>query len=153
MHDLENVERQLLDWLWPGRIPLGKLTLLAGDPGLGKSFVTLDMAARVSRGEGWPDMPLLKQPAGHVVLFNCEDDLGDTIAPRLDRLKADSRHIAAVEGVLVLKQRQAQDLAIPEDAAQLLVLHLGQGRIHHEDEADGNGNGGRAHLQAQDETW
>ncbi len=48
---LSNVTRELLAWLWPGRIPLGKLTLLAGDPGLGKSFVTLDMAARVSIGE------------------------------------------------------------------------------------------------------
>ena len=42
-------------WLWPGRIALGKVTLLAGDPGLGKSFVTLDIAARVSRGASWPD--------------------------------------------------------------------------------------------------
>ena len=55
------MERELLEWLWPGRVPLGKLTLLAGDPGLGKSFVTLDMAARVSRGAAWPDMPILKQ--------------------------------------------------------------------------------------------
>jgi chromosome segregation ATPase len=44
----------VLEWLWPGRVPLGKLTRLAGDPGLGKSFVTLDMAARVSRGERLP---------------------------------------------------------------------------------------------------
>ncbi len=52
---LNNVTREQLEWLWPGRIPLGKLTLLAGDPGLGKSFATLDIAARVSRGERWPD--------------------------------------------------------------------------------------------------
>lgn len=48
---LYDITREQLEWLWPGRIPLGKLTLLAGDPGLGKSFVTLDLAARVSRGE------------------------------------------------------------------------------------------------------
>jgi hypothetical protein len=51
---LAGVTREMLEWLWPGRIPLGKLTLLAGDPGLGKSFVTLDIAARVSRGDAWP---------------------------------------------------------------------------------------------------
>ena len=41
---LADVLPERLEWLWPGRIPLGKLTLLAGDPGLGKSFLTLDMA-------------------------------------------------------------------------------------------------------------
>ena len=103
---LTDVERELLDWLWPGRIPLGKLTLLAGDPGLGKSFVTLDIAARVSRGLPWPDLPLLKQPPAGVLLFNAEDDLGDTIAPRLDKMNADDRNIVAVEGVSVLGQRR-----------------------------------------------
>lgn len=93
------VTREQLDWLWPGRVPLGKLTLLAGDPGLGKSFVTLDMAARVSRGQPWPDVPLLPQAAGDVVLLNAEDDLADTIAPRLDRAGADDTRIVAIEGV------------------------------------------------------
>jgi putative DNA primase/helicase len=103
---LTNVDRELLDWLWPGRIPLGKLTLLAGDPGLGKSFVTLDIAARVSRGAAWPDLPLLKQSPGGVVLFNAEDDLADTIAPRLDKAEADDRNILAVEGVTMMGQRR-----------------------------------------------
>ena len=96
---LVTVVREQLEWLWPGRIPLGKLTLLAGDPGLGKSFVTLDMAARVSTGSAWPDASLLKQTAGGVILLNAEDDLADTIAPRLDRLGADDTMIVAVEGI------------------------------------------------------
>ena len=44
-----------LRWLWPKRIPLGRVTLLASDPGLGKSLLALDIAARVSRGAPWPD--------------------------------------------------------------------------------------------------
>jgi hypothetical protein len=52
---LENVARRGIDWLWPGRIPIGKVTLLVGDQGLGKSLVTLDLAARVSTGAPWPD--------------------------------------------------------------------------------------------------
>ncbi len=103
---LKDVEREQLEWLWPGRIPLGKLTLLAGDPGLGKSFVTLDVAARVSRGEPWPDMPLLKQSPAGVVLFNAEDDLADTIAPRLDRADADDANIVAVEGLAEAGRRR-----------------------------------------------
>jgi hypothetical protein len=95
------VTREQLAWLWPGRIPLGKLTLLAGDPGLGKSLVTLDIAARVSRGLPWPDCPLLSQPVGEVVLFNAEDDANDTIAPRLDLAGADDSKIILVEGVQV----------------------------------------------------
>jgi AAA domain len=96
---LTDVTRELLQWLWPGRIPLGKLTLLCGDPGLGKSFVTLDLAARVSRGEPWPDLPLFRTTPGGVVLFNAEDDLGDTIAPRLDKMNANDTRIFAVQGI------------------------------------------------------
>ena len=51
---LADVPAAEVDWLWPGRIAVGKVTLLAGDPGLGKSLVTLDMAARVSTGAPWP---------------------------------------------------------------------------------------------------
>lgn len=42
-------------WLWPGRVPLGKLTIVEGDPGLGKSLLTLDLAARVTGGALMPD--------------------------------------------------------------------------------------------------
>lgn len=109
---LAGVTREVLEWLWPGRIPLGKLTLLAGDPGLGKSFVTLDIAARVSRGDAWPDMPLFPQPPGGVLLFNAEDDLADTIAPRLDKAGADDTKIIAVEGVSMLNQRRHFSLEV-----------------------------------------
>lgn len=109
---IDEIDRELLEWLWPGRIPLGKLTLLAGDPGLGKSFVTLDMAARVSKGDAWPDAPLLKQTPGGVLLFNAEDDLADTIAPRLDKAGADGKRIVAVEGVSFLDKRRHFSLEI-----------------------------------------
>jgi hypothetical protein len=51
---LDDVAPTGIRWLWPGRIPLGRVTLLVSDPGLGKSL-TLDIAARVSRGAPWPD--------------------------------------------------------------------------------------------------
>ncbi len=47
--------REPVEWLWPGKIPIGKVTLLIGDPGLGKSLVALDVASRVTRGAGWPE--------------------------------------------------------------------------------------------------
>lgn len=70
---LADVKHEPVAWLWPGRIALGKLTLIAGDPGLGKSFLTLDMAARVSRGAEWPDAPGVPTTPGGVVLLSAED--------------------------------------------------------------------------------
>lgn len=54
MRRMSDVEPKALRWLWPGKIPLGKLSLIGGDPGLGKSILTLDMAARISQGRAWP---------------------------------------------------------------------------------------------------
>ncbi|MCA9152883.1 MAG: AAA family ATPase, partial [Planctomycetales bacterium] len=64
---LSDVEPETVRWLWPGRIALGKLTLFAGDPGLGKSFLTMDIAARVTTGTTWPDSPTVAAPRGSVV--------------------------------------------------------------------------------------
>ena len=79
--NLGNVVPRDVRWLWPARIPLGKFTLLFGDPGLGKSFITLDMAARVTTGRAWPDGG--ECPRGTVLLIGAEDDVEDTVAPRL----------------------------------------------------------------------
>ncbi len=93
---IADVEPQVVEWLWPGRLAIGKVTLLAGDPGLGKSLLMLDIAARVSRGVAWPDAPGFSQPAGGVVLLSAEDDIADTIRPRLDcaRCRLHSHHSA-----------------------------------------------------------
>ena len=96
---LADVKPTAVQWLWPGRFALGKLSLLVGDPGLGKSFLTLDIAARVSRGAAWPDAPNEPNPAGGVVLISAEDDLADTIRPRLDAAGACIERINALESV------------------------------------------------------
>ena len=98
---LADVQAEPVRWLWPERIAIGKVTLLVGDPGLGKSFITLDMAARVSTGTPWPDCPDKPNPAGGVVLLSAEDDLADTIRPRLDAAGADVSRIKAMEAVKV----------------------------------------------------
>lgn len=96
---LADVTPEPISWLWPDRIALGKLTLLAGDPGLGKSFLSLDVAARVSTGAGWPDRPGEGFEPGGVVLLSAEDDLADTIRPRLDAAGADCARIVALTAV------------------------------------------------------
>jgi hypothetical protein len=84
-------------WLWPGRVPLGKLTILDGDPGRGKSAITLDVAARVSAGRPMPDGAAadVRGPRG-VVLLSAEDGLADTIHPRLEAAGADLARVAAL---------------------------------------------------------
>lgn len=96
---LADVEPEALRWLWPGRIPLGKLTLLYGDPGLGKSFLTVDIASRVSTGNGWPDIRGERFEPGSVILLTAEDGLADTVRPRLDAAGADCTRIEAIESV------------------------------------------------------
>jgi hypothetical protein len=87
------------DWLWPGRIPLGSLTLLVGDPGLGKSLLAADLAARVSAPQPWPDQPNpYPYPAG-VVFASPEDSAAETVLPRLAAAGADLDHISLLAGV------------------------------------------------------
>lgn len=76
------------DWLWPGRIPCGALTLFCGDHGRGKSLLTLDMAARVSAGLPWPHGGPAAPPAD-VLIFSAEDSLGRTVRNRLLAAGAD----------------------------------------------------------------
>jgi putative DNA primase/helicase len=94
---MADVEAQDVSWLWPGRLPFGRLRLLVGRPGEGKSFATLDWAARVSNGSDWPDGSPCE--SGSVLLVSAEDDPGDTIRPRLDAHDADSTKIHMLKGV------------------------------------------------------
>jgi KaiC/GvpD/RAD55 family RecA-like ATPase len=94
-----DIEPKPLRWLWPGRIPLGKLTLFAGDPGLGKSFVTLDVAARVTRGESWPDGAPASCQVGSVIVLSAEDDPSDTIRPRLEAAGANLSKVHVLQAV------------------------------------------------------
>ncbi|HSW02182.1 MAG TPA: AAA family ATPase [Sedimentisphaerales bacterium] len=94
---LANVEPTKVRWLWPGRIALGRITVLVGRPGEGKSFLTMDIAARVSTGSDWPDGGLAC--GGSVLLICAEDDPADTIRPRLDAHGADVHRIHLVSTV------------------------------------------------------
>lgn len=96
---LSAVQPEPVRWLWPGRIALGKLTLLVGDPGLGKSFLSIDIAARVSTGRPWPDSPGAFNEPGGVVMLSAEDDIADTIRPRLDAAGADVERVVALRAV------------------------------------------------------
>lgn len=103
-----------VSWLWDQRLPLGKLSVLAGPAGQGKSLFTADLAARVSRGE--LDGHLLGQPAA-VVLITGEDDPEDTIKPRLLAAGADVDRVLLVD--LAGSDGSRSPLTLPRDAEQL----------------------------------
>lgn len=94
---LADVEPSEIRWLWPGRIALGRLTLLVGRPGEGKSFLTTDAAAKVTTGTPWPDGT--QCPKGSVIFVCAEDDPADTIRPRLDAHHADCRKVHLLSAV------------------------------------------------------
>jgi putative DNA primase/helicase len=95
-----------INWLEKGRIAMGKVTLIAGDPGLGKSFMTLELCARVSRGEcGSADINHLPQ----AVILSAEDDAGDTIRPRLVDMGANLSRVHIIDGVAKTKDESADD--------------------------------------------
>lgn len=99
-HRLDELQPETVHWLWPGYIPRAKMTLIDGDPGQGKSMLTLDLAARVTTGRPWPD-GAAGAPPGNVLIVNCEDGLRDTILPRLHALGADTRRVHAYQGYTV----------------------------------------------------
>jgi putative DNA primase/helicase len=86
-------------WLWPGRIARGKVSLLAGNAGLGKSQLTASMAAIVSAGGTWPvDRTHCDQ--GNVVILSAEDDAEDTLRPRLEAAVADLSRVFILDSVV-----------------------------------------------------
>jgi putative DNA primase/helicase len=90
-----------IDWMWKGYLAIGKLTMLNGEPGSGKSFLSLDIAARVSRGTDWPDGTANSLPPSSVLVLTEEEDPSDTIKPRF--------------------------LAAGGDPANLIMLNVGEG--------------------------
>jgi hypothetical protein len=83
----EAITAKPIEWMWKGRIARGKLTLIGGDPGLGKGLLGIDTAMRVSTGTAWPDGE--RCPQGRVLLLTGEDDPEDTVKPRLEAAGAD----------------------------------------------------------------
>lgn len=116
-----DVAPESLRWLWEPRIARGKLSLIAGDPGLGKSLVTLAMATTVSVGGRWPGDGT-QAPLGAALMLSDEDDVADTIRPRLDAAGADVTRIHAVtfvEGTDETGQRERRAFSLQSDVELL----------------------------------
>jgi len=116
---MADVEPHEVEWLWHPYIPLGKLTFLDGDPGLGKSWLSLELCAIVSRGFPWLDQDGKpgegREPADALLLI-CEDGLADTIRPRLDKASADVARVYVLVGTQEGNAVTLQDVDTPREA-------------------------------------
>jgi len=118
---LANVEPRAVHWLWEGRIPMGTVTVNDGDPGLGKSTLALDIAARVTTCTSMPDGTPVGATGG-VIFLSSEDALADTIRPRLDVANADVSKVFAFD-----PNTEVAPLTFPEDIARLEAMILARG--------------------------
>jgi hypothetical protein len=94
---ISSYEMENIHWLWPYWLGRGKLQLLAGPPGVGKTTLALKTVATVSIGGEWPDGT--RAPAGDVLVWTGEDGIADTIKPRLVAMGADTTKIHVLSEV------------------------------------------------------
>lgn len=92
------VKMEPISWLWDGWLACGKLHVLAGVPGLGKTTLSLALAATISKGGLWPDGSRCREP-GNVLIWSGEDGIEDTLAPRLAAMGADVSRLHFVKDV------------------------------------------------------
>lgn len=127
MELFENIEEKPLEWLWDGFIVKGKPHMIIGEGGLGKSQITVDIAARLSRGDSFPSYTLAgneeREPVG-VIILSAEDDAADTIKPRLRAAGADLKMVVNLSSSIITRDAKnkpsMRSLALKEDAEEIL---------------------------------
>lgn len=120
---MSEIEREDVRWLWYPYIPRGKVTIIQGDPGEGKTTLALALAAQITKGAPLPECEAYYGPT-NVIYQTAEDGLGDTIRPRLENLGADCSRVLVIDeseqGLTLSDERLEQ--AIRKTGAGLAVL-------------------------------
>ena len=100
---LSDVVVEPVEWFWDLRLARGKITILGGDPDIGKSQIAIDAAARLSRAVHWPHGA--KAPLGSTICLCSEDGVADTVRPRAEAAGADLSKVHVLESRLVRNNR------------------------------------------------
>lgn len=93
---MSDIETQAVAWLWYPYIPYGKITIMQGDPGEGKTMLILTIAARLTQGLLLPEERNMREPAT-VIYQTAEDGLADTVKPRLEKAGADCTKVMVID--------------------------------------------------------
>ena len=123
MIKMSEIQSQEVAWLWFPFIPYGKLTIVQGDPGDGKTTLVLNIAAKLSKGEGLDSKMKLTEPL-NVIYQSAEDGLADTVKPRLEAAGANCENISAIDesikSLSMIDERLEE--AVIRTKAKLLIL-------------------------------
>ena len=123
MIKMSEIQSKEVAWLWYPFIPYGKLTIIQGDPGDGKTTLVLNIAAKLSKGEGLDGDMKLTEPLA-VIYQSAEDGLADTVKPRLEAAGADCENISVIDeskkSLSMIDERLEE--AIIKTKAKLLIL-------------------------------
>lgn len=120
---MSSVEVEEIQWIWYPYIPCGKVTIIQGDPGEGKTTFVLAMIALLTKGEALPEEETAAEPI-NVIYQTAEDGLSDTIKPRLLAAGADCERVLVIDesvAELTLSDERLEK-AIRETGARLIVL-------------------------------
>ena len=123
MIKMSEIQSQEIDWLWFPFIPYGKLTIVQGDPGDGKTTMVLNIAAKLSKGEGLEENMKVPEPM-NIIYQTAEDGLADTVKPRLEAAGADCERVLVIDESdksLSMSDERLEE-AIKQTGARLLIL-------------------------------
>ena len=123
MIKMSEVQSQEIEWLWYPFIPYGKLTIVQGDPGDGKTTLILNIAAKLSKGEGLDNDMKLTEPM-NIIYQTAEDGLADTVKPRLEKAGAYCERIVVIDEndkSLSMADERLEE-AIIQTGARMLIL-------------------------------
>lgn len=115
---MEDVVSKEVEWLWYPYIPYGKITIVEGDPGEGKTTLVLKLAAALSRGLPLPcDDDREREPI-HIIYQTAEDGIDDTIKPRLEKAGADCSMIRVID-------ETEKELSMIDDGLEQAIVETG----------------------------
>lgn len=119
---MSNIKSKKVEWLWYPYIPFGKITIIQGDPGEGKTKLALELGAKLTKGEHFDSEQKLEPM--NVIYQTAEDGLADTIKPRLESAGADCERILVIDDaekpLTMLDERI--EMAIKKTGARMLIL-------------------------------
>jgi hypothetical protein len=122
---LDRIQPQKTNWVWRNYIPAGRITIVAGDPGLGKSQIGVDLVSRISRGDGMPDGNA-GRTSGTCAIATAEDHTAETIVPRVIAAEGNLKRIRVVRKVNI--DGDNRYLSLPRDI-QRIYEYIKQGNL------------------------